>query len=201
MIPQPSRKRPGAKDVESGERWSDRQGLDYREKAIFQNLQAGVSAEESDAPITIKPFSLSVLITCGLAVFFLAFFASRYGIDFTVARTSSGSQKSQASPRTLRADANEARTAPRAVANAGVPVVVRVVMRNMKFDPATVEVKSGDVVEWKNEDITPHTATSAAFNSASIDPDKTWKHTFSEPGNFPYSCTFHPDMKAVVTVK
>ena len=100
----------------------------------------------------------------------------------------------------VRADANPATTAT-AASDTSRPAIVHVVMRNMKFDPATVEVKTGDVVEWKNEDITPHTATSTSFDSTSIDPDKTWRHTFSEPGSFAYACTFHPDMKAVVTVK
>ncbi len=80
-------------------------------------------------------------------------------------------------------------------------MVVHVVMKNMKFDPATIEVKSGDTVEWTNEDITPHTSTSAKFDSASIDSDKSWRHTFTETGDFPYACTFHPDMKGAVIVK
>ena len=32
-------------------------------------------------------------------------------------------------------------------------------------------------------------------------PDQSWQHTFTEPGDFPYACTFHPDMKADVVVK
>ena len=153
--------------------------MDYREKANVQNLHAPVSHEETDAPITIEPFSIWVLGFCGLTIFFVAFFSARYGMDFTGASASPGTMQSRSSPETLRADANPATTAPSSVAEAGVPVIVHVVMRNMKFDPATVEVKSGDVVEWKNEDITPHTATSTSFDSAPIDPDKSWKHTFS----------------------
>jgi mono/diheme cytochrome c family protein len=86
-------------------------------------------------------------------------------------------------------------------ANANAPAVVQVLIRNMKFNPPSLEVKKGDIVEWKNEDITPHTATSATFDSASIDPDKSWRHTFTEAGSFPYTCTFHPDMKAAIIVK
>jgi plastocyanin len=197
-------KRPGAKGVatmRSSFSGKDRQGMDYHEKANVHDLHAPVSHEETDVPITIKPFSLRVLGVCGLTIFFVAFFSSRYGIDFTDASATQGTIQSQPTSQTARADANPATTAPSSVADASVPAVVHVVMRNMKFDPATVEVKSGDVVEWKNEDITPHTATSASFDSASIDPDKSWKHTFSGPGNFPYACTFHPDMKAIVTVK
>ena len=179
----------------------DHQGIDYGERQDVQNLHAGIARGQDDRHVTIKPFSLSVLVICGLTIFFGGFFSSRYGIDLTGASASPGGTQSAPAVETLRADASVARTAPSAVAAVSAPAIVHVVMRNMKFDPATVEVKSGDVVEWKNEDITPHTATSTSFDSAPIDPDKSWKHTFSEPGNFPYSCTFHPDMKAVVTVK
>jgi plastocyanin len=74
-------------------------------------------------------------------------------------------------------------------------------MKNMKFSPATIEIKKGDTVEWTNDDITPHTATSATFDSAAIAPEASWRHTFNDAGNFPYTCTFHPDMKAAVIVK
>jgi len=76
-----------------------------------------------------------------------------------------------------------------------------VAMKNMKFSPATIEIKKGDTVEWKNDDITPHTATSATFDSGSIASDAAWRHTFKEAGNFPYTCTFHPVMKGTVIVK
>lgn len=76
-----------------------------------------------------------------------------------------------------------------------------VVVRNMQFSPATLKIKPGDTVEWKNEDITPHTATSPSFDSGLIAADQSWKHTFTKTGNFPYGCTFHPDMKGTVVVE
>jgi plastocyanin len=33
------------------------------------------------------------------------------------------------------------------------------VIREFKFEPATVTVHIGDTVEWKNDDIVPHSAT------------------------------------------
>jgi plastocyanin len=71
----------------------------------------------------------------------------------------------------------------------------------MKFDPPNLVVKKGDIVEWKNDDITPHTATSPTFDSGPINPEKSWRHTFTEAGSFSYSCTFHPAMKAAIVVK
>ena len=107
----------------------------------------------------------------------------------------------QADLEAVPADANLPGTDESAAVKSGVPAVIAVVIRNMKFDPPRLEVNKGDTVEWKNEDLTPHTATSAKFDSASIDPEKSWRHTFTEAGDFPYACTFHPDMKAGVVVK
>jgi plastocyanin len=39
------------------------------------------------------------------------------------------------------------------------------------------------------------------FDSGSIDPEKSWRHTFTEAGELPYFCTFQPEMKAAVVVK
>jgi plastocyanin len=88
-----------------------------------------------------------------------------------------------------------------AVALALASAVTQVSMRNLQFNPVTLEVKKGDVVEWKNDDLVPHTATSASFNSGTIVAGQSWRHTFTDAGNFPYLCAFHPQMKGVVIVK
>jgi plastocyanin len=82
----------------------------------------------------------------------------------------------------------------------GSPTVT-VVIRTMQFSPATIEVKKGDVVAWKNEDIVPHTATASSFDSGSIAPGHSWQHTFTEQATVTYACAFHPTMKGAVTVK
>jgi plastocyanin len=74
-------------------------------------------------------------------------------------------------------------------------------MRNLQFYPVNIEVKKGEAVEWKNDDLVPHTATSASFDSGTIVSGQSWRHTFTDAGNFPYVCTFHPQMKGVVIVK
>lgn len=103
--------------------------------------------------------------------------------------------------RTVAGDADHAEDNAAATADPGAPAIVTVMIRSMKFDPPVLEVKKGDTVEWKNDDITPHTATAPSFDSGSIDAEKSWRNTFTEAGAFPYICTFHPDMKAVVTVR
>jgi plastocyanin len=110
-------------------------------------------------------------------------------------RTDSWSQSDlEAVPATLPA---EAIAAPKL----GAVAVVKVSMRNMQFYPQTLKVKKGTVVEWKNDDFVPHTATSASFDSGSLGPGKSWRHTFTKAGQFPYACTFHPTMTGVVIVK
>ena len=79
--------------------------------------------------------------------------------------------------------------------------VAQVSIRHLQFYPVNIEVKKGDAVEWKSDDLVPHTATSASFDSGTIVSGQSWRHTFTDGGNFPYACTFHPQMKGVVIVK
>lgn len=73
----------------------------------------------------------------------------------------------------------------------------------MKFSPATLEVMAGDTVIWKNKDAFPHnvTAENKGFHSADIQSGQSWKFKAGSKGVFPYVCTLHPGMKAVLTVK
>ena len=88
-----------------------------------------------------------------------------------------------------------------AVANIVAPALVQVSIRNLQFSPLTIEVRKGDVIEWKNDDLVAHTATSASFDSGTILSGQSWRHTFTAVGNVPYACTFHPQMKGTVIVK
>ena len=88
-----------------------------------------------------------------------------------------------------------------AAVNPGALAVVTVSMRDMQFSPGTLNIKKGTVVEWKNDDLVPHTATSASFDSGSLGRGKSWRHTFTKVGRFPYVCTFHPMMTGVIVVK
>ena len=69
------------------------------------------------------------------------------------------------------------------------------------FKPAALAVRTGDVVEWRNADPVPHTATArGAFDSGEIAPGKTWRFTASAKGSFDYICSFHPTMKGTLIV-
>jgi plastocyanin len=68
------------------------------------------------------------------------------------------------------------------------------------FDPATLDIKTGDTVVWRNTGSVEHTVTGAAFDSGLLKPGATWEHTFGTTGVFTYNCTPHPWMKAVLRV-
>ena len=86
-------------------------------------------------------------------------------------------------------------------AEPGALAIVKVSMRNMQFSPKTLRVKKGTVVEWNNDDLVPHTATSSSFDSGSLGRGQSWQHTFTTAGRFQYTCTLHPLMKGTIIVK
>ena len=83
-----------------------------------------------------------------------------------------------------------------------VSPVQDVVIKNFQFQPQELTVKTGTTVEWKNEDIVPHTVTAddGSFRSGKINPGKTWKLTAKAAGTFNYTCTPHPNMHGKLTV-
>jgi len=85
--------------------------------------------------------------------------------------------------------------------------VVMVVIHDFEFEPATVTVHVGDTVEWKNDDIVPHTATAdgktqnPAFDSGSIRKRAVWRYVAQRKGTYNYTCRFHPNMKGKLIVE
>lgn len=180
----------------------DRQRVDYGEQQNVQKLHAAVRREKRGGRVTVKPFSLWMLVIWGIVFFFAGFFSVRHGSDFTATNLDRGNpQAAESTLQAVQTGTASASAVQSPVADAKAPLVLHVAMKNMKFSPATIEIKKGDTVEWKNDDITPHTATSAAFDSGSIASDAGWRHTFTQAGSFPYYCTFHPEMKGTVVVK
>ena len=77
------------------------------------------------------------------------------------------------------------------------------------FSPATITIKAGTAVTWKNVTTVAHTVTSddggKAFDSGTSNPiaaqTGTFSFTFKTPGTFTYHCSFHPFMKGTVIVQ
>ena len=86
-------------------------------------------------------------------------------------------------------------------AEPGALAIVKVSMRNMQFSPKTLRVKKGTVVEWTNDDLVPHTATSSSFDSGVLGRGQSWRHRFTAAGRFQYACTLHPLMTGTIIVK
>ncbi len=45
------------------------------------------------------------------------------------------------------------------------------------------------------------TADDGSWDSGDVQPGATWRRTFDRPGTYPYHCTPHPFMQAVVVVE
>ena len=72
------------------------------------------------------------------------------------------------------------------------------------FQPDVLTVAAGEMVEWKNAGIVPHTATSTdgkTFDSGQIQTGASWRITLKKPGTFEYICTLHPNMKGRLIVR
>jgi plastocyanin len=78
-----------------------------------------------------------------------------------------------------------------------------VTIEGLQFNPQELTVHRGDRVAWANKDLFPHTVTSdtKAFDSRSIAANASWSYVTSKPGEYSYSCTFHPTMKGKITVQ
>jgi plastocyanin len=70
------------------------------------------------------------------------------------------------------------------------------------FDPDTLTIVVGDTVRWTNSDAAPHTATSntGVFDSGTLATGDQFSYTFDQVGSYPYFCSIHPSMTAVITV-
>ncbi len=91
--------------------------------------------------------------------------------------------------------------------------------RNINVPPGTValsiqqfshqeaRIMVGQTVAWTNADGVPHTVTSGSrgeaekgFDSGNIATGQSFALRFDQPGEYPYTCTLHPNMNGTVTV-
>jgi len=113
-------------------------------------------------------------------------------------------------PTDLRADvlsATQESTATSEIAAMDMPLTtetaaetIDVSIHDFSFDPAAIEVTKGTTVRWTNNDDVPHTVTGDQFTSGTLNKGETYEYTFSEDGEYAYTCSFHPQMQGKVTV-
>ena len=92
-------------------------------------------------------------------------------------------------------------TAARAAAHA-TPTTHTVSITNMAFSPATLSIKAGDTVIFRNDDRMPHDATAAngAFSTPRLEPGQAAQLTFPGAARYDYICSIHPSMTGSITV-
>lgn len=81
---------------------------------------------------------------------------------------------------------------------------VTVDIKNLEFNPTTLNIKTGTKVTWTNRDNTPHIIKSEFINlldSKTLSPGQSFSFTFDKPGFINYSCSLHPTMKGIVIIK
>ena len=87
-------------------------------------------------------------------------------------------------------------SAPAAAANHVVTIA------KMAFGPLPKAVRAGDTIEWRNEDVVPHTATSEkAGLDAQVAPGASATTVLTTRGRFEIRCNYHPAMTATLVVE
>ena len=172
-----------------------RQGTQYEESGRSKLTSTlGLDAKT----IRLVPVSLRTLAFWGVVIFVAGFLHGRQMSNLATGAA-------ELVPRESASAAQTAATTPApAQAHENPAGITQVTIRLVKFSPETIEIKTGQTVEWTNDDLTPHTVTSQGagdLNSGSIDAGASWRHTFTQAGSFQYYCTFHPEMKGTVVVK
>lgn len=78
-----------------------------------------------------------------------------------------------------------------------------VVIRATGFKPATLTIRTGDRVTWRNGDKKAHqvVANSGSFASPILRAGKSWTFTFTRAGKFAYHDGLHPSLKGTVVVR
>jgi len=77
---------------------------------------------------------------------------------------------------------------------------VHVTIEKLAFQPADIEVKAGETIEWINKDPFAHTATVKGGWEVSIPPGSSATHVATADDNVDYYCRFHPNMKGRIRV-
>ena len=73
---------------------------------------------------------------------------------------------------------------------------------DFSYAPRSLAVRTNQTVTFLNDDAEAHTVTGPpdSFDSGPIDPQAPWRHVFSRPGVYYYSCSFHPYMRGRIVV-
>jgi plastocyanin len=78
-----------------------------------------------------------------------------------------------------------------------------VTIEDSQFNPDTITIKAGTVVNWHNEESTTHTATANdnSFDTGPIVPESIIGASFNTPGEFTYYSKTNSKMKGKIIVE
>jgi CSLREA domain-containing protein len=70
------------------------------------------------------------------------------------------------------------------------------------YQPNLITIHAGRIVTWENTGLTDHSVTSntGVWDSGTLAPGQKFQYTFTTAGNYPYHCSFHPEMIGMVIV-
>jgi plastocyanin len=73
-------------------------------------------------------------------------------------------------------------------------------IKNMKFDPAEINVAAGDTITWTNDDMVDHdiTENNKAWSSGALNTGKSWSRVMTAGTD--YYCSIHVVMKGKIRV-
>ena len=77
---------------------------------------------------------------------------------------------------------------------------IHVTIDRLVFEPAEIEVRVGETVEWTNRDRIAHTATVKGGWEVMIPPGKVATRVVEAGDTVDYYCRFHPNMKGRIVV-
>ena len=87
-----------------------------------------------------------------------------------------------------------------ALAAAQALPVQEIVIRDLAFAPAALTVRPGTTIVWRNQDRVQHQVTGGEFDSNRIQAGGQWAQVIGKPGLYQFLCSFHPSMRAEITV-
>jgi plastocyanin len=86
----------------------------------------------------------------------------------------------------------------------GTPAVVVAATDQNTFNPVTVTVTAGEIVEWRDDGSVAHNiifADDSSIGDPVIDGGGgSWQVKFTTPGTYQYACTIHTGMLGTVVV-
>ncbi|HEU5314499.1 MAG TPA: cupredoxin domain-containing protein [Chloroflexota bacterium] len=87
-----------------------------------------------------------------------------------------------------------------ATANAAALPAREVQMLDVAFTPTQLTVRPGTTVVWRNLDRVQHHVRGGEFDSGNIASGAYWASILPKPGLYQFICSFHPTMRAEITV-